>query len=66
MTFYAVTNLTDRSARTGNSARVVRAFATSAERDLFVADYPTHDCEAIRAADLTTRERDAATFRAGL
>lgn len=66
MTYYAAANLTARSARTGNSARVVRAFATWSERDQFVATYPTDDCEAIRARDLTTIEREMATFRAGL
>jgi hypothetical protein len=66
MTFFAATNLNARSARTGKSARTVHAFATRAERDEFVANYPTADCEAIRAADLTQTEREFAEFRAAL
>ena len=58
MTYYAAINLNDRSARTGNSRRRVLAFATRYERDQFVADYPTYDCEAVRAKDVRQREKD--------
>jgi hypothetical protein len=61
MSYYAVTDLTARSARTGRSARRIHAFATRSERDAFVANYPTNDCEAIRARDLTARERTYAS-----
>lgn len=66
MTFYAASHLNERSASTGNTARRVHAFATTAERDQFVANYPTNDCEAVKARDLSVRERQRADFDAGL
>lgn len=58
MTYYAATNLSDRTANTGKTRRALMAFASKALRDQYVREYPTNDCAALRYRDLTAGERE--------
>lgn len=58
--YYAATNLNERYANSGKTARQVIAFASRALRDRYVANYPTPDCEALGAHELSRSEREEA------